>query len=201
MKDKTVELLRANSDVLALLKLVKEIGWNSIREQTIQRILYISKVLYGFVYPEGTHLFDNYHFSITVSGPYSELILRSIIDLKTRESISDVDGEIELVNEIIDPEFNKNHEEWLKTVVYILGVYGESKIFNFTIRDPLYEEAIKTNSQEELDTSPENKTIKVLNAFKETFEETLKDTSSINKKEYLELYFEYIFSKIIKREE
>ena len=34
-----------------------------------------------------------------------------------------------------------------------------------------------------------------------TDEETLNNISEISKEEYLELYFEYVFSKIIKREE
>ena len=81
-----------------------------------------------------------------------------------------------------------------------MGLYGESKIFGFTINDPLYKECIETNIQKILDTSSlENKTVKVLNDFKSAFEDTLDDVSNISREEYLELYFEYIFSKIITR--
>lgn len=199
MKDKTLELLRANSDILILLSLVDEIGWTSLREQSIQRILYISKVLYSFVYLDNEPLLEDYHFSKTISGPYSELVFRSLTDLKKSELISDDDGTIKLTDENFEPEHNEKQENWLKTIIYILGLYGEAKIFNFTIRDPSYEEAVKTNSEKELDTSPETTTIRVLNDFKKAFEETLEDVSSIDKKEYLELYFEYVFSKIIER--
>ena len=202
MKDRTEEVYRANSDILFLLDSVNQIGWNSLREQSVHRILYISKVLYLFANSGEINVFQDYSFSISDSGPFSELVNSSLIDLKSREMISEDDkGEIRIADK--DFEFTPDQARalWLKTIVYILGTYGESKIFNFTIRDPLYQEAVETNSQKELDTSEKNLTITVLNSFKDAFEETLETTSSIDKNEYLELYFEYIFSKIIKRED
>jgi hypothetical protein len=202
MEDKTTELFRANADILTLLHLIDEIGWQSVREQSIQRILYLSKVLYSFVNTDNLNPFVDYHFSANVSGPYSDLINRSLVDLKSRELISeDEEGKIKLTDEQFKFEYDENQEKWLKTIVYILGLYGESKIYGFTIKDPLYKSAIETQSEKELDTSPENITITVLNDFKNAFEETLDEETlkSINQEEYLELYFEYVFSKIIER--
>jgi hypothetical protein len=202
MKDRTEEVYRANSDILFLLNSVSNIGWDSLREQSVHRILYISKVLYLFVYPGESNVFQDYSFSISDSGPFSELINSALTDLKSREVISeDSKGDTRIIDRNFEFDPDSARASWLKTIIYILGVYGESKIFNFIIRDPLYQEAVETNSQKALDTSEENTTIKVLNSFKNAFEETLETTSSIDKNEYLELYFEYIFSKIIKRED
>lgn len=201
MEDKTRELLKTNNDIVGLMKLIKNIGWSSIREQSIQRTLYLTKVLYNFVSSDDKNLFDEYHFSVSLSGPYSELISRSILNLKVREIlIEDNEGNIKISDTILEFSGDENKINWLKTIVYILGLYGENKIFSFTINDPLYKEAIETNSQKELMTSPENKTVKVLNEFKTAFEETLENVVNISKEEYLELYFEYVFSKIILRD-
>ena len=55
-----------------------------------------------------------------------------------------------------------------------------------------------SNQSSEIQVTPENETLLVLNDFKKAFEETLSDTSSISKEEYISLYFDYIFSQIIK---
>lgn len=101
-------------------------------------------------------------------------------------------------NTLIDKNIEK--ENWIKTIILILGKYGENKIFGFTINDPLYKEAVENNQIRELNTSsPENKTVKVLHEFKQAFEETIEDTLSINAEEYIDLYFEYVFSQIIQK--
>lgn len=201
MKESTKELYKANDDIIGLMKLVKNIGWSSIREQSIQRTLYLTKVLYTFISEKEDNLFKDYNFSVSVAGPYSSLIYRSIIDLKAREIlVEDKEGKIKLVDSNYKTDENSEKYKWLKIIIHILGLYGESKIFGFTINDPLYKEGIETNIQKVLDTSSlENKTVKVLNDFKSAFEDTLDDVSNISREEYLELYFEYIFSKIITR--
>ena len=176
MKTKIEELYRANDDIIDLLHLIKNIGWKTIREQSIQRLIYLSKVLYSFVYETNINPYEEYHFSVSVSGPYSELIKRSILDLKVREVIEESqEGDIKLIDNQYKLSENENKIEWLKIIVYIIGLYGESKIFSFTINDPLYKEAVETNSQKELNASAENITIKVLKEFKLAFEETLEN--------------------------
>lgn len=66
------------------------------------------------------------------------------------------------------------------------------------MNDPLYDISVKSNQSSEIQVTPENETLLVLNDFKKAFEETLSDTSSISKEEYISLYFDYIFSQIIK---
>lgn len=201
MKDKTEDVFVTNGEILQLLHIVDEINWPKIREKTIQRVLYLSKVLYSFVYPEQQRKFEHLTFSRTISGPFSELVASSIVNLLSRELISeDDDGKVELLSREFDFDVDEIEREWLKTVIYILGLYGESVVFNFTLRDPVYQESLETNSAKDLDMSGENSTLKVLNSFRTAFEESLSDVSSIDGKEYLELYFEFVFSTIIKRE-
>ena len=83
-------------------------------------------------------------------------------------------------------------------ILFILSKYGENKIFGFIVNDPLYDISVKSNQSSEIQVTPENETLLVLNDFKKAFEETLSDTSSISKEEYISLYFDYIFSQIIK---
>tara|TARA_Y100000815_G_C13283847_1_gene478017 strand:+ start:773 stop:991 length:219 start_codon:yes stop_codon:yes gene_type:complete len=68
MKESTKELYKANDDIIGLMKLVKNIGWSSIREQSIQRTLYLTKVLYTFISEKEDNLFKDYNFSVSVAG-------------------------------------------------------------------------------------------------------------------------------------
>lgn len=197
--DNRIEMYHANEDILCIMKNAKLIGWRSIKEQSIQRIMYLSKVLYSFTHSDDNK-YDYYHFSIDLYGPFSALINNSIIFLKSSQYLVDnFEGKLEISRDNDSLVFDQDKDKWIKTIILILGKYGEHRIFAFTIYDPLYKEAVETNQLRVLDTSSvENKTIKVLKAFKKAFEETLKDTSTISAEEYLDLYFEYIFSQIIK---
>ena len=196
---KNMELYAANEDILYLMNNAKSIGWISIKEQTIHRVLYLAKVLYSFTHIDD-NIFEYYHFSTSLYGPYTNLIERSVLFLESNEYVKkDEEGNLSTFRDSPVENVDERKLIWLKQVILILGAYGENKVFNFTINDPLYKEAIETNSQKDLDTdNPENKTIKVLNNFKEAFEDTIENASTITKEEYLDLYFEYIFSQIIK---
>lgn len=205
MKNKNKSLYKANSDLLFIIKSVNSIGWESIRLSTLQRIVYLSKVLFSFISSDKENLLGDYNFSTSISGPYSELINNSIVNLKSNEYIYESVGEfflnIEGLEVIETNVENESRYDWLKTVIYILGLYGEDKVFGFTINDPLYKDSVERNEPKELNTSPDNLTIKILNSFKEAFEKTITNHSGITNEEYLELYFEYVFSKIIKKED
>jgi len=203
MRNKTLELFDVNTDIISLMIAVKEIGWEEIREQSIHRIIYLSSVLFAFIYPSSGSQYNNYHFSITDSGPFSNMIYNSLIDLKVREIlVEDSDGNFKINNSLLEEDNVPISEklDWFRIVVYILGKYGENRIFGFVIQDPQYKEYFQRLSQKEIDISNQNKTTSFLNQFKTTFEKTLNDVSKIDQKEYLELYFEYIFSKIIRKE-
>lgn len=156
------------------------------------------KVLYSFNCDE-ENIFEGYHFNVTMFGPYSELIRRSVVFLLTNRHLEgDDDGEIRIISNAGVDEMSEERINWIETILLILSKYGESKIFSFIINDPLYDTSVKSNQSSEIQVTPENETLLVLNDFKKAFEETLSDTSSISKEEYISLYFDYIFSQIIK---
>ena len=204
MKEKTRELYEVNSDILALLKIASEIGWNELRESSLHRILYLSSVLYNFIDNHKEQLFENYHFSLSATGPYSDIINKSIIDLSTRENIIEDEEtgflKLDSTTDITSSLEQNNKYNWFKIIIFILGLYGEDKIFGFVIQDPQYKDDFLRNVKTSINISNQNKTVETLNQFKAAFEETLEDVSKIEDKEYLELYFEYVFSKIIKRD-
>ena len=89
--------------------------------------------------------------------------------------------------------------EWVSIVVFILGIYGEDKIYDFIFKDPEYVDAIKRQSAKSINTSEDNLSISSLKKFKEIFEENLgEQANALKDKDYLEMYFEFIFSKILK---
>lgn len=202
------ELYQTNDDIVFILSTGLKIGWEEVKAQSINRIIYLSKVLHSFVNDKEPNIMDYYHFTSNLAGPSSAIINRSLVDLESREFTIlknsgiklNIDGQI--LDNILDPSLNnekKERQEWYKTIILLLGKYGENKVFSFTINDPLYIENVESNSPKEISfDDSENKTLEVLKSFQNAFEETISDTSNISKEEYLELYFDYIFSQIIK---
>lgn len=201
MSDSTdFNLFRANDDIALIALNLKSIGWLSFNKRSLQRIIYLSKVLYSFMYTdEKDNIFNSYSFSVSAYGPHASLIDRSLAYLESNQFLEpDEVGNIKIARKLPENNISEKKKEWIKTIILILGKYGEDRIFGFVVNDPLYSEAVQSNQQTALiDASPENKTVQVLTDFRSAFEETLKDTSSISKGEYLDLYFEYIFGQII----
>ncbi|WP_312906385.1 hypothetical protein [Sphingobacterium multivorum] len=201
------ELYQTNDDIISILNTGLKIGWDKIKSQSIYRIIYLSKVLYSFVNDTEPNIMDLYHFTSNLGGPVSSIITKSLIDLESREYTTSEDSGIKLnisgsvLNNILESSVDTAkmlRQEWFDTIILLLGKYGENKVFSFTINDPLYMENIESNSPKEISfEDSENKTLNVLLSFKEAFEETIDDTSQISKSEYLELYFDYVFSRII----
>lgn len=189
-------LISANEDIVTVSIIAKRMGWKAVSEQSFQRILYLVQVLYSFKH-EGENIFSYYHFTVTTFGPYSDLIERSLVFLKSSFKLREEEGGLILSSKKEIP-LNQEKVEWLKTVMYMLGKYGEKRLFGFIINDPSYENASQTNNVDGIDTSSDSETLKVLKDFKVAFEQTLEDTSAISDEKYIELYFEYVFSEIIK---
>lgn len=166
-------------------------------------MLYLSAVLYSFRFPkEQNPFFEKYSFTVDYKGPYSEAIERSLIFLQTGEYvIYDSNSRTYKLNEEItndDYVPDKAKQQWFETLIHLLSLHGINKIYEFVIRDPEFHENVQINSPKDLDLSDTNKTVKFLNEFKKEFEVALdKDADRIDEKEYLQLYFEYVFSKII----
>ena len=194
-------LMSANVDLMTIIAHTKKMGWDSVGSNSLQRIMYLMKVLYAFNH-EDENVFGLYHFNVSVFGPYSELINNSLTFLlATQRLTGEREGDVRLNSDDGVDAMSDEKIKWIDTVLLILGKYGESKIFSFIVNDPLYDQSVKSNSDSEIDINPENYTLRVLNDFKSAFEETLEDTSSISKEEYISLYCDYLFSKIIKRED
>lgn len=192
-------LMLANADIMTIIAHAKKIGWDTISYNSLQRVVYMMKVLYSFNHDD-ENVFSLYHFSVSIFGPYSELVDKSLTFLlSSQRLLGDREGDVRLnsmdgVNAVAEDKI-----KWIDTILLILSRYGESKIFSFIVNDPQYEQSVKANINSEINTSPENDTLKVLNDFKRAFEETLEDTSSISKEEYISLYFDYLFSQIINK--
>ena len=194
-------LMSANVDLMTIIAHTKKMGWNSVGSNSLQRIVYLMKVLYEFNHDD-ENVFGLYHFNVSVFGPYSELINNSLTFLlATQRLTGEREGDVRLNSFDGVDAMSDEKIKWIDTVLLILGKFGESKIFSFIVNDPLYDQSVKSNSDSEIDINPENYTLRVLNDFKKAFEDTLEDTSSISKEEYISLYFDYLFSKIIKRED
>ncbi len=191
------ELMMANADQMTIIAHAKKNGWDSISVKSLQRVVYLMKVLYSFCHDD-ENAFKHYHFSVSIFGPYSELVYKSIAFLlSSQKLIGELEGDVRL-NKSFDFDILTNDKiRWIDTILLILGKYGENKIFSFIVNDPQYDQSVKANLNSEINTNPENNTLKVLNDFKKAFEDTLEDTSSISKEEYISLYFDYLFSKII----
>ncbi len=207
--DKDIKnLYQTNDDIVFILSTSLKIGWEKVKAQSINRIIYLSKVLYSFVNDNEPNIMEYYHFTSNLAGPVSAIINKSLIDLESREFTLLENSGVKLnidrqtLDNILDSTLDdekKDRQEWFKTIILLLGKYGENKVFSFAINDPLYIENIESNSPKEIPFDDnENKTLEVLNSFKEAFEKSIRDTSSITRGEYLELYFDYIFSQIIK---
>jgi hypothetical protein len=157
------------------------------------------KVLYSFCHNTENE-FEPYHFSVTIFGPYSSLIYKSLAFLlSSQRLLGDIDGDVYQNSSDGVDSISDEKQKWIDVILLILGKYGESKIFSFIVNDPQYEQSVKANLSSEITTDSENDTLKVLNDFKTAFEDTLEDTSTISKEEYISLYFDFLFSQILNK--
>lgn len=198
-------LILKSEDIFILLNKLANIGWNTVRQSSINRIMYLAAVLYSFRYPNIQNIFEgDYHFSRTLRGPEDVEIENAIIHLSSNELLEHTEdgyASTSLAHIFSLPENYKIKEPWFKDIAYILGIYGEDKIFDFIFRDPEYKNSVESNSVYNLNIGSKNDTVKFLNTFKEAFEKNLtKKNNILDNKDYLKLYFEYIFGKILRGE-
>ena len=174
-----------SKDIYILLNILKKLGWKTLRETSINRIIYLSSVLYSFIYNKNKNIFSkSYNFTITLSGPEDAQIKNALIYLESNNLIEQIDSGYKIC---INNNFfylnneDKKKEKWFEDIAYIISIYGEDKIYDFIFRDPEYR--------------------KSLNIFKEAFEKELKNKNDVlDNKKYMELYFEYIFGMILRGE-
>lgn len=201
------DIMIVSGDVYLIVKSMKQVGWSTIRATSINRILYISSVVYSFRFPEIKNIFeDNYHFLITLSGPEEALVQNALVHLESNELIDHGSDGFYLIQANCDNfyeniSFFEEKKQWIEDMAYIIGIYGEDKIYDFIFRDPEYKTSLKSNDEYNLDIGKENETIKFLNSFKDSFENKLQDLPlKMDNRKYLELYFEYVFGRILRGE-
>ena len=204
-----ITLEKIKTDILFLFQSAKKVGWNEIRELSVMRTLYFCSLLFTFKHPQKKNPFKEYYeFALNLRGPYFSKINMALISLITNEFINQSQSKIESTyslgtNPIPDnlsniPE-SSDKFKWITLITNILVTYGEDKIYDFIFRDPEYNYQVKIQSQKLINISKDNKTIENLNEFKEAFEENFGDkVKAFDDKDYLEMYFNYIFSKILK---
>lgn len=202
-------------DLLLVLESAKKIGIKSLRENSIHRIMYFC---YIFDYLNKEKVFHYlYDFHIDIEGTYCIEIHKLLIDLRSNEKIFMIENksnietfeidmitskEIKKLYQTTDSEYY-NKYKWIDTVIKILGLYGEERLFDFIYRDPIINESISTNQTKTIDRDTNTLTKDYLNSFKSEFEQYLKDENIeviLDNNKYLEAYFEYIFSQIMRGE-
>ncbi|MBE9917854.1 hypothetical protein G8C92_28030 [Paenibacillus donghaensis] len=206
-KESNDVLFRVNGDIISTLKTSEDIGWESITEYSIQRIMYIASVLYSFRYENKFNPFvKDYDFSVSLRGPFSSIIPSAVYFLIANEFINYNENKELVLSGRQIPNLNlmpyfEERKNWIESIVYILGIYGEEKIYDFVFRDPQYQDNVQRNSIKEIDIKPGNKTDITVRRMKGAFEKGLGNSASqLSHKEYLDMYFDYVFSKILRGE-
>ena len=201
------QIMLISADIYSVVKSMNNIGWNAIRESSINRILYLSAVMYSFMETEQKNIFSNdYSFVITIGGPEDPNISNAITNLESNEVIERNDtgfalGRVNLENTFNEYPLYTEKKKWIDDMLYIIGIYGEDKIYDFVFRDPQYQLSLKTNAQYVLDLTANNATVNFLNSFKNDFENQAKKINqnySLNNRQYLSMYFEFVFGKILR---
>lgn len=200
---------KINGDVISILQLTSKIGWKETRELSILRILYLSSILFRFRYPKDSNPFEeDYEFTVDSRGPYNDKVINnSIVWLLSNEMIKQKENQkiYSLTNKDVPhleqiPNFLAKRE-WIDAIIHILGIYGEDNIYDFVFRDPEYRDTVDRQSTKTLNLSETNKTIETLHEFQKAFIEALGEKAKdLSPRDYLEMYFEFIFSKYLKGE-
>ena len=204
---KTKDNMRSiSSDIISILKISETVGWNDLSSMSIIRILYFSTLFYSFTHQKDNPFNREYNFIVTIRGPISNDVSNSLASLESDEKIKCKNLQYSLINENIPsnlaemPNYTKKND-WFMTVINILALYGENKIYDLIFRDPEYKDKRDRNIKD-ITTNDSNESLLFLNKFKKLFEETIDKeyASQLTPEKYLELYFDYIFSKVIKGE-
>lgn len=205
--DSYKSIMSKSGDVYAVINEVHKIAWSAVKESSINRILYMTAVMYSFIEPYKQNVFGgDYNFIVTLSGPEDADIENALINLESNYLIERGENGFSVLVEdayenFDDIPLSRIKKTWIEDIIYIIGIYGEDKIYDFIFRDPQYNTTFKSNSVNSLDIGKNNETVKFLFGFKAAFEENLNgNLETIEIRKYLEMYFEYIFGKILRGE-
>ena len=201
-------------DILLVFEHSTKNNWKAISTKTIIRILYFSIAFNKFFNQTNPIPFsDTYDFYIDTSGlnmndisfllaefEHNSLVKKTNIN----EYILDTNNPnyLEIINESYKRNLFQEKSKWISIVISILAIYGEESIYEFIFRDPEFLMKYKSQDNHNIDISNESETFKILYKFKSAFELELKkrDKRNLSTQQYINLYFDYVFSTIIKKE-
>lgn len=198
------KIMFVSGDVYTVIISMMQKGWLGIKESSINRIIYLASVLFSFMFDDERNPFqEHYNFSITLSGPEDPTISAALTHLQSNEVVNIGDNGYFIANFNYKENFTgysyyELKRKWIDDISYIIGLYGEGKIYDFVFRDPQYQNGVKTNTLVPLNLQKDNATVKFLNSFKEDFEKQVSINQKLTNRKYLELYFEYVFGKILR---
>lgn len=93
------ELIQVHIDIMTITAHARKIGWDTISVDTLQRFIYLLKVLYSFMNNRDENIFNQYHFNVTTFGPYSEIIYRSVVFLLASHRLEgDMHGDVKITS-------------------------------------------------------------------------------------------------------
>ncbi len=193
-----------SADVYLTINHMNDKGWKELKLSSINRILYLAAVFYSFLYQEEKNIFqDNYNFVVNLSGPEDVNIEKALTNLLTNAAINKNNNGYYIQNNNYIKNFQnyglfEKKSKWMDDISYIIGIYGEDKIYDFVFRDPQYQNSLKTNDLHTLNLTSDNATVEFLKQFKNEFEKHINKDEKLNNRKYLELYFEYVFGKILR---
>ena len=205
MKNKTSQIRDISSDIISILKISQTKGWKDLSALSIIRIIYFSSIFYSFIYQDKNNSFEGiYTFSVTVRGPICSDIVSALNYLDSQSIVTLHNLQYSLTSNTIQKDIQamplyKEKYTWFQTIISILVMYGESKIYDLIFRDPEYTTNRKRNDNS-IKINSKNETLKYLNKFKELFEANMdkKYKQAMTHEKYLELYLDYVFSKVLK---
>jgi len=192
--------------IMTLYREAKKNSWASIKRSSVFRSLYLSSVLYSFAFEDVDNPFAIYKFSIDRNGPYEKDVsdaLEFLVKDDYLEFEQDGGSDVFRLGSHPIPEFETaetNEYDWIKLIVDILNIYGEDKIYEFIFRDPEYRRGVQSDTPKTLTVNPQNESVRFLKQFEQAFEESISGANYYDKQEYLKLYFEFLFSKILNKE-
>ena len=110
--DRYFGIIVKSKDICCLLCELKELGWETLRETSINRLIYLSSVLYSFINNESENIFaKSYRFTITLSGPEDAEIGNALINLESNDLVRHTDKGYMVIDDIkpliIDDEYKK----------------------------------------------------------------------------------------------
>jgi hypothetical protein len=211
MKNRPGPSISILADIILIFQSSKLAGWEEISHKTISRTLYFVSTLYHYFHKDKNNIFKDYKFFMEKDYPRLDHLDEYLTTLEGKNIIIKKNNQFMLNKSMIESHdqyfrvpFFTNRRIWISLVIKILSIYGEDTIYDFIFRDPEFSYNNDRNEYNILmNMDSKSQTYITLEHFHAAFEEALKlqNRESLSIERYVILYFEYIFSTIIKTKE